>query len=182
MKFEARKFKDKNGNTIVLRNAEKEDANELLKCMKTVTAETPYLIREPEEFTLTLEQEEQFIQSKIEDSGELLLVAVCNGTHVGNCALMRVGTYKRYAHRCEIAIALYQKYCNLGIGKKMMEAVLESARNAGYEQAELEVISSNTNAIRLYEKMGFQKYGTFPYNMKYKDDSYESADWMMKKL
>ena len=64
----------------------------------------------------------------------------------------------------------------------MMEAVLESARNAGYEQAELEVISSNTNAIRLYEKMGFQKYGTFPCNMKYKDDSYESADWMMKKL
>ena len=30
MRFEPRKIQDKNGNTIILRNAEKEDANELL--------------------------------------------------------------------------------------------------------------------------------------------------------
>ncbi len=64
----------------------------------------------------------------------------------------------------------------------MMEEALFAARNMGYEQAELEVAASNLRAIRLYESLGFQKYGTFPNNMKYKDGAYEDADWMMKKL
>lgn len=42
------------------------------------------------------------------------------------------------------------------------------------------MISDNQNAITLYEKLGFQKYGTFPDNMKYADGHYASADWMMK--
>ena len=59
--------------------------------------------------------------------------------------------------------------------------VLDIAKKAGYEQAELEVIANNKPAIALYEKLGFQKYGTFPDNMKYADGSYADAYWMMKK-
>jgi ribosomal protein S18 acetylase RimI-like enzyme len=64
----------------------------------------------------------------------------------------------------------------------MLETILEVARKLGYEQAELEVIAGNDQAIALYEKLGFRKYGTFPDNMKYKDGSYADAYWMMKKL
>ena len=74
------------------------------------------------------------------------------------------------------------EFCGYGIGKIMMETVLKAAKEIGFEQAELEVISDNQNAITLYEKLGFQKYGTFPDNMKYADEHYASADWMMKKL
>ena len=81
-----------------------------------------------------------------------------------------------------VAIALYQEFCGYGIGKIMLETVLKAAKEIGFEQAELEVISDNQNAITLYEKLGFQKYGTFPDNMKYADGHYASADWMMKKL
>lgn len=81
-----------------------------------------------------------------------------------------------------MAIALYQEFCGYGIGKIMMETVLKEAKEIGFEQAELEVISDNQNAITLYEKLGFQKYGTFPDNLKYADGHYTSADWMMKKL
>ena len=48
--------------------------------------------------------------------------------------------------------------------------------------AELEVVATNQRAIALYEKLGFQKYGFFPDNMKYQDESYADAYWMMKKL
>ena len=44
------------------------------------------------------------------------------------------------------------------------------------------MISENRNAIALYEKLGFVKYGIFPDNMKYADGTYVSAEWMMKKL
>lgn len=108
--------------------------------------------------------------------------ALIDGKHIGNYSLMRIAPYKRYSHRCEIAIALYQKYCGCGIGKMMIEQILDVAKKAGYEQAELEVISDNKDAIALYKKLGFEKYGLFPNNMKYPDGTYASADWMMKKL
>ena len=63
-----------------------------------------------------------------------------------------------------------------------MQTVLDVARSIGYEQAELEVVSDNKNAIALYKNLGFEKYGTFPNYMKYSDGTYASADWMMKKL
>ena len=182
MRFEAKTYSDKNGNPFILRNAELSDASDLIRYLKVTTGETPYLIREPEEVTLTEEQEQSFIQSKIDDERELILVAIADGKHVGNCSLMSVGGYNRYKHRCEVAIALYREYCGRGIGKIMLETILEVAKGAGYEQAELEVIAENAPAIALYEKLGFVKYGTFPDNMKYSDGNYVDAYWMMKKL
>ena len=159
MKYGPIFVKDKEGCLIELRHADESDAAAMLEYLTVTAGETPYLIREPQEITLTLEQE-----------------------NVGNCSLMRIGSYKRYAHRCDVAIALYQKYCGRGIGKQMLETVLKEAERAGYEQAELEVMSSNKSAIALYEKLGFKRYGLFPNNMKYSDGSCDDAFWMMKRL
>lgn len=63
-----------------------------------------------------------------------------------------------------------------------MELLLEQARAAGFEQAELEVVSDNKAALTLYQKLGFVSYGMFPHNMKYADGQYASATWMMKPL
>lgn len=175
-------IKDKKGRDVLLRSAEEKDAEALIDYMKITAAETPFLLREPDEISLTIEQEQAFIKAKNDSENELLLIAETGGRHIGNASLMSAGGFKRYRHRCEIAIALYQEYCGLGIGKAMLEMVLDIAKKAGYEQAELEVIANNKPAIALYEKLGFQKYGTFPDNMKYADGSYVDAYWMMKKL
>lgn len=150
--------------------------------MRITTGETPFLIREPDEVKLTLEQEKHFITSCIDSERELMLIATINGRHIGNCSLSSIGTYKRYAHRCEVAIALYQKYCGRGIGKIMLKTILDMARNLGYEQAELEVAAGNERAISLYKNLGFEKYGVFPNNMKYANGQYTDSYWMMKKL
>ena len=175
-------IKDKVGRDVLLRAAKTEDASDLIKYLKTTSAETPFLIREPDEITITLEKEESFIRDKIDSERELMLLAFVDGKHVGNCSLMSLAPYKRYQHRCEVAIALYKEYWGLGIGKAMLETVLKVAASLGYEQAELEVVAENESAISLYEKLGFKKYGTFPDNMKYPDGSYRDAYWMMKKL
>lgn len=175
-------IKDKKGRDVLLRSAEEKDAEALIDYMKITAAETPFLLREPDEISLTIEQEQAFIKAKKNSENELLLIAEIGGRHIGNASLMSAGGFKRYRHRCEIAIALYQEYCGLGIGKAMLEMVLDIAKKSGYEQAELEVIANNKPAIALYEKLGFQKYGTFPDNMKYADGSYVDAYWMMKKL
>ena len=64
----------------------------------------------------------------------------------------------------------------------MLEALLDIAKEVGYEQAELDVISTNDAAKALYEKLGFVKYGVFPNNVKYKDGTYGDSEWMMKRL
>lgn len=175
-------IKDKQDREIILRSAEEKDAEFLLDFLKITAAETPFLLREPDEIALSIEQEQDFIKAKKDSENEILLIAEIEGKHIGNCSLMSVGGFRRYRHRCEIAIALYQEYCGLGIGKAMLEMLLDIAKQVGYEQAELEVIANNKSAIALYEKLGFQKYGTFPNNMKYADGSYGDAYWMMKKL
>ena len=64
----------------------------------------------------------------------------------------------------------------------MLNTIFKVAKETGYEQAELEVIADNKNAIELYKKLGFEEYGRFPDNMKYADGTYVDAYWMMKKL
>ena len=182
MVFEEISIKDKFGRTIILRNARPEDADDLVKYLKATSAETPYLIREPEEITITKENEEQFLQAKMDAERELMLIALIDGKHIGNCSLMSIAPYKRYRHRCDVVIALYKEYCGCGIGTAMLQTVLNVAKEAGYEQAELEVLAENKKAIAIYEKLGFKKYGSFPDNMKYADGSYMDAYWMMKKL
>lgn len=175
-------FTDKQGRRVELRAAELKDASTLIEYLKVTSAETPYLIREPDEITISVENEEKFIQEKIDSERELMLIALVDEKHVGNCSLMNLSKYRRYMHRCEVAIALYKDFCGCGIGKRMLETVLTIAAEFGYEQAELEVVADNTNAIALYEKIGFQKFGIFPDNIKLPDGTYKDAYWMMKKL
>lgn len=182
MRFGPVEIRDKYGRTVVLRSAERSDADALIRYLKITSGETPFLLREPEEVSLTTEQEERFIQGSIDAERELMLVATIDGEHVGNCSLMSVGACKRYRHRCEVAIALYRKFWGAGIGEIMLRALLDAAKQIGYEQAELQVVSDNAGAIALYKKLGFEKYGSFPNNMKYSDGTYAAADWMMKKL
>jgi len=46
-----------------------------------------------------------------------------------------------------------------GIGRQLVDATVRAARQAGLTRVELEVFSSNTNAIALYERYGFQHEG-----------------------
>ena len=182
MVFQSTEIRDKRGQIVILRNAEESDAEDLIQYLRVVSAETPFLVREPEEITLTVEQEREFLRGKKESERELMLIAIANGKHIGNCSVMQLGTNRRYAHRCQIGIALYHEFCSRGIGRKMIEVALERAKEAGYEQAELEVIAGNERAISLYKQLGFEEFGVFPDNIKYKDGSYADAVWMMKKL
>ena len=63
-----------------------------------------------------------------------------------------------------------------------MQTLLDKAKEVGYEQIELEVVSKNERAIALYEKMGFVKTGTLLKALKNKDGSYYDLTLMMREL
>lgn len=182
MRVESIEAFDKEGRKVILRSACEDDAEDLIKYLKETAKETLYLLREEDEINLTVEDEKGLIKMFLELDNALMLLAYVDGKHVGNCSFSPVGPFKRIAHRCDMAIALYQEHCGFGIGSIMLETTLRFAKEAGYEQAELEVVSNNTKAIKLYEKCGFKKYGVKPDSMKYCDGSNASMDWMMVKL
>ena len=153
---------------LALRNPREEDAQMLLDYLKTTCGETRYLVKEPEEITMTIEEEEAFIRKQNDSENSVMLLGFLNGRYVGNCSLMGNGPL-RYRHR-------------VSIGRAMIGTLLKIAGEKGFEQVELEVVKGNERAIRLYREMGFEICGTFPNNMKYKDGSYADAYWMVKRL
>jgi RimJ/RimL family protein N-acetyltransferase len=56
----------------------------------------------------------------------------------------------------EYVIFVHQDYRNRGIGTALTQAILDEARNLGFQSVWLTVAVTNFIAIRLYVKLGFQ--------------------------
>ena len=177
MDYTEKTFPLKNGKTCLIRRGEEQDAELLIEHWKTTAAETRNLTREPSEDDLTVEEQRALIREKNEEENVLNLLAFVDGQHAGNCAFNPVEDSLRVRHRCAVGIALYQKFCGMGVGTALLSEIL-----AGYERAELEAVSTNAPAIGLYKKLGFEVIGTMPQALRYQDGTYADFLLMTKRL
>ena len=182
MKFEEHVWNDRKGRTVVFRSGENKDAADLIAYMKQTAMETDYLLREVEEIRLDEAMERRFIEANQTSSKDVMIVILVDGILAGSCSVNGNGMLSRIRHRCELALALKKDYWGAGIGTKAMEIMEEAAARIGYEQMELEVVETNTSAISLYEKCGFERTGLTPNAFRYKDGSYASLCTMVKKV
>ena len=174
---------DINGHTLVLRSAEKKDAEMLLPYLKRVCGETRFLLREADECCeLTIEQEEGFIGSHTDDDRACLILAELDGEYIGNASFETAGRSRRNRHRADIGIALYLDYTGMGIGTKLFGLILETIEKCGFESAELTVVGGNDRAKHLYEKFGFVETGRIPKANRYDDGTYADDIFMVKDL
>ena len=100
----------------ILRNPQPSDARALIEYMKVTAGETPFILRYPEEITTTVEQEEAFLQDILDNPHSLMIMAEVDGEVAGNAVISAVGLRQKIQHRCSVAITLYKKYWNQGIG------------------------------------------------------------------
>ena len=182
MIFPEKKVTLRDGRTCVLRSAVPADAEEMRAYLTATSAETPFLLRGPQDDVPNTDEERAFLQSCLDQPrGQMQTIRV-DGTLAGSCRLSPEGSVTRSRHRCGVAIALYQTYCGLGIGRYALETLIEAAKRIGYEQMELSVVRGNGRAQHLYERLGFQAYGLLPHAMKYPDGSYADEILMIKSL
>ena len=181
---EAEKLKTKDGRELMLRCGEKEDAQAMMDGFIAVCGESDNLSRGSEEAGqgMTLEGEEAFIQSGLDDPRSLTLLAFVDGEYAGNGSFNPAMPFSRMAHRCVLGLALLEKYCSVGVGEAMLRKLMAEAKKLGYETMELEVTENNLRARGLYEKLGFTPYGRLENSMKYPDGSYKNSIYMVKKL
>ena len=182
MTYTAETLTFRDGRKYTLRSAEPEDAPLMLKYMKIMLGETPFLLRSPEEFNYTAEDEARELAGRKDDPRSLMLVAEMDGEIIAAADVCSHGAKSRLWHRGEVGISVRKDFWRQGIGSAMMDRLVAFAREAGYEQLELTVESKNIRAINLYLKNGFVVYGTRPHGMKYADGTYENDYLMMKML
>lgn len=172
----------KSGGTCTIRRPEASDAERLLRYQKESSGETPYLVAGPEDIGWTVEEQAARIVRWNDSPSRLRLIAEVDGGLAGAAVLYPAGAQERLRHRCCVDITLYQRFCGKGIGTLLLRELLSAAKAAGYEQAELEVVSTNAPAVALYRKLGFETVGTLPQAMKYKDGTYASFLLMVRRL
>ena len=169
----------KNGKTCVIRRTEEADAERMIEYVNVTAEETPFLGREPEEASFTLEQEREIIRNMNAAERNILLLAEVDGVHAGNANFSCVKDRARFRHRCGIGVGLYRAFWGMGVGTVLLEELLAAARTAGYEQVELEVLTSNQRGLALYRRMGFEERGRTPRAFRLRDGGYEDETMMI---
>lgn len=146
------------GISVEIRDVYVKDAEAVISCMTTVIKETKNLAREPEEWMMTIKQEETFLQQLVDSPHQYMAIAL-DGNQVIATAGFHANPLQRLRHRASLGISIRQKYHNLGLGTLLMNHLIVQAKHMGKRILELEVRKDNYAAIKLYEKVGFLQEG-----------------------
>lgn len=170
MLFDPQTITLKDGRTAILRSPDPaKDAAELVQYLYDTAADTPYVLRTPDEITMTVEGEERFLEMIVDSDYDCMILCEVDRRIAGNCHLSFRGK-RKVRHRCEVAIALRKEFWGLGIGTAMFEAMIGVAeKREGVTVMELEFIEGNARARGMYEKMGFRITGMHPDAIRQED-------------
>lgn len=82
----------------------------------------------------------------------------------------------RCSHIANAAYMIKDSHRSQGIGTLLVKASLEIAKNLGFTAMQFNmVLSQNTVALKLYEKLGFKVAGTIPQGIRNPDGSYQDG-------
>lgn len=163
---------------IEIRHAKIEDAHSIAEAERQIAQAPGFFCSSPSE--LTDENVAKTILSFLKDNTGVYFVAEYKDQLVGH-AFLEPYVLKSLSHVADLNIAVHLGWQGKGIGRKLLEQIIEWAKNSPViEKIELKVRASNTAAILLYKKMGFQEEGRLKNRVKvngyYMDDILMSLD------
>ncbi|HEY9763943.1 MAG TPA: GNAT family N-acetyltransferase [Trichocoleus sp.] len=161
------------GTKVTIRSAAPEDAAATLNLFRSIVEEGLYTLAELTELTTTVEDEQAVIAKDQECSGNLCLVAEVDSGIVG---MIRAesGSYRRTLHFADIdSMWVDANWRGRGISNVLIISLLNWARQHPIlEKLGLFVFSTNTRAIKFYEKHGFVIEGRYSRDMKLSENNY----------
>lgn len=152
---------------LLIREAKVEDAREIMEAERAIAEEPGYFCSEPSE--LTLENVINTITA-FKDGNGLYLAAESDGKLVGH-AFLEPQHLQSLRHVVDLNIAVHLGWQNKGIGTRLLKQIIEWAKESKtLRKIQLNVRASNSTAISLYKKMGFEEEGRLRNRVKVKDD------------
>lgn len=139
---------------VEVRRIRHEDVAGFHDCLDAVARERRYLaqVEAPPP-----ESVRRFVVENIE-KGLPQFVARDAGQVVGWCDVLP-RPHPGMMHCGALGMGLLPAYRGRGVGRRLLEATLADARAQGIVRVELEVMETNSAAIRLYQRAGFQHEG-----------------------
>jgi RimJ/RimL family protein N-acetyltransferase len=145
---------------LLIREAVGDDAADLLPFLEVIAGDTTFITFQPGEFSLTEEQEREFLEHSRQADNQLYLVAVVDNAIVG-CITFSGGKYKRSRHTGLFGLSVLKSHWHLGIGSALLDSLIDWAKSGDViHKIDLFVRTDNTRAIALYERKGFVREGT----------------------
>jgi ribosomal protein S18 acetylase RimI-like enzyme len=168
-------------SNIQIIKARTEDAQAILDYLDLIGKESDNLTFGEEGLGYTLEDEIKVIEGYAENLNSTMIIALDDKkvVSVGNLSASK---RERTKHISILGISVLKDYWGQGIGKRMMNTLIEFAIQApDTKYIHLDVRSDNTKAIRLYESVGFKKNSVVP-NMMFIRGEYFDIDLMIRNV
>lgn len=164
------KQKNDSGKIISIREARLEDANVLAHEERQIASVPGFLVSKPHE--LADENFRQKIEVLSKSQNGKYIVAEIEGKVAGH-ALLDPLHLTAIQHVVHLTIAVHNGWQEKGVGQAMLTFLIDWARQSpAVEKIELHVRSSNSRAIALYRKLGFQEEGRWRRRVKVKEGVY----------
>ena len=145
----------RDGRRVVIRPSRLSDAESLLRNVNLVGKEEVYILID--HVVPNLEEERAWLGA-FDGVQSVLIVADAAGECIGSADCTN-GRFAKTRHVGGIGIAIRDGWRGVGLGRLLMERLLEWMRGRGFKKAELAVFGTNSRARRLYESLGFETEG-----------------------
>ena len=139
---------------VRIRAREPGDAAAIVEVLRAIVADGRGAVMRPEDVPDAARYRERLQESE----GELGLVLELDGELVAEGAVSRFGG-ALIRHVGLLSMGVHPSAQGLGLGRRMLEALVEGAAHQGVGRPELYVRADNARARRLYESSGFELEG-----------------------
>ena len=167
-------------DNIVYREAEIDDAEEMISYLNIVGGESNYLMHGPDGFKVPVEAVKRRIQASHDADNSIILIALAGEKIIARAELDGYPG-ARLHHNARFSISVRKDYWNMKIGTTLMTKIIEPTRKMNLLNIMLEVAADNKAAIALYHKMGFSDVGIYK-NYWFANNVYSDAIVMQKCL
>lgn len=155
-----RTMRMKDGREAVIRRATLGDCPGLVESWKAMARDGRGMVTDESEKTLESAQKSvgSYIDGENAGDNGACFVAVLGGRVVGDANVRRLNAAK-VRHVAVLGLGVHPEFQALGLGRALMESVIEWSIAQCVVRLELKVRCDNDRAMRLYESLGFVTEG-----------------------
>jgi RimJ/RimL family protein N-acetyltransferase len=139
---------------VTIRPIQPEDAAAYAALLEQLDIESTFLLFEPGERTMTVDQWAELI-ALMQTNGESTILVAEDGGELVGFLRARGETLRRIRHNLYLVIAIRQSHQGKGIGTRLFTVIEDWAHQRHLHRLHLTVMTHNERAVALYQKMGF---------------------------
>ncbi|MEF9945887.1 MAG: GNAT family protein [Lachnospiraceae bacterium] len=144
---------------ILYREPVVEDAQEIVDFYNRVGGETSFLSFEKDEYPMNVEAQKQDIQDTKASDNNTMLLALAHDKIIGIGTISSSSKIKS-RHCGELGIVVENAFQGKGVGSEIIKKLLDWCKtNHVTTRVQLDTRCDNENAVKLYQKFGFEIEG-----------------------